>query len=70
MILVTQDIDEAIFLGDRVVVLSRKPGTVKKIVSVDLPRPRDGSSYEFIRIRKEIFVEFFTEAEKPFAYEI
>jgi ABC-type nitrate/sulfonate/bicarbonate transport system ATPase subunit len=41
MILVTHDIDEAIYLADRIVILSSRPGTIKRVVQVDLPRPRD-----------------------------
>lgn len=70
MILVTHDIDEAVYLGDRVVVLSSRPGRIKKIIPVDLSRPRDRSSYDFTRIKSQIYDEFFTKMENPFSYNI
>jgi sulfonate transport system ATP-binding protein len=59
MILVTHDIDEAIYLGDRIIVMSPRPGTIKKTLYIDAPRPRDRNSEYFSRIRREIFMEFF-----------
>ena len=61
VILVTHDIDEAVFLGDRVCVMSNRPGTFKKILSIPLNRPRDRNSLEFSKLRKEIYDEFFTQ---------
>ena len=46
-----------------IVVLSSRPGTVRKVISVDLPRPRDRSGRQFIQIRKEIYKEFFASAD-------
>ena len=70
MILVTHDIDEAIYLGDRVVIMSDHPGTIKRIIPVELPRPRDRGSFEFTQVRSAIYAEFFRREDKPFTYEI
>ncbi|MGA7720867.1 MAG: ABC transporter ATP-binding protein [Ignavibacteriaceae bacterium] len=70
IILVTHDIDEAVFLSDRVLIMSNRPGTIHRNYSIDLARPRDRNSYEFVEYRRKIYNEFFAEAEKTFAYEI
>lgn len=59
LILVTHDIDEALYMGDRVVVMSSKPGVVQKIVDVDLGRPHDRTSADFAVLRRKVFDEFF-----------
>jgi sulfonate transport system ATP-binding protein len=59
MILVTHDIDEAIYLGDNILIMSKRPGTIQKTLSVDTPRPRDRNSEYFSKYRKEIFLQFF-----------
>lgn len=64
MIMVTHDIEEAVYLSDRIVVLTSRPGKIKEIVKVDLPYPRDRNSLEFVKIRKHIFDLFFEEAAK------
>lgn len=54
IIFVTNNIEEAVYLGDRIVLLSECPATVKKIYDIDLPRPRDTIDPKFLTIRKEI----------------
>lgn len=46
IIFVTHDVDEAVTLADRIIVLSPRPGRIKEIVAIDLQRPRDGESHE------------------------
>lgn len=54
MIMVTHDVDEAIYLSDRIVVMSPRPGRITKILNVPFSRPRARSSNEFLRCRGEI----------------
>lgn len=54
MILITHDIEEAVFLGDRVVVMSTRPAEISAIFPISLGRSRDRSSSEFVTIRKQI----------------
>lgn len=54
IVFVTHGIEESIYLADRVVVMTYRPGTVKRIVAVDLPRPRDPASPEFNALKREI----------------
>lgn len=70
MILVTHDIDEAVYLADRIVVMTSRPGTIKRVVNVELAEPRNRNNNEFISIRKSIFSEFFTEQQIDLEYVI
>ena len=54
VIFVTNNIEEAVYLGDRIVLLTESPATIKKIYEVNLPKPRDIISPEFLALRKEI----------------
>jgi sulfonate transport system ATP-binding protein len=54
VIFVTHNIEEAVYLADRILVLSNKPTTVKGNIMVDLPRPRDYIAPEFMALREEV----------------
>ena len=54
VLFVTHNIEEAVYVAERVLVLSNKPTHVKSEIVVNLPRPRDTLSDDFIRIRKEV----------------
>ena len=54
MLLVTHDIDEAIYMSDRIVIMTQRPGRIERIIPVNLSRPRDRSSTEFLQLRGEI----------------
>ena len=58
MVLVTHDLEEAIFLADRVLVLPKEKGSTPRIITIDLPRPRDRSEGRFVAMRKRLMAEF------------
>ena len=67
VVFVTHSVDEAIYLSDRVTVLTARPGTVKAIVRIDLPRPRDATSDAFNTYRRDITQLIEVELRKVFA---
>lgn len=68
MILVTHDIDEAIFLSNRVIIMSERPGTIKDIIKINLGYPRDRSQYSFLEIRRKILTHFLENKDYPIEY--
>ena len=67
---VTSEVEESIYLADRVIVLSTSPAVVKDVIEIDLPRPRDVSmlsSTRFGEIHRRILRSLFEEVSKVFA---
>jgi ABC-type nitrate/sulfonate/bicarbonate transport system ATPase subunit len=54
MLLVTHDIDEAIYMSDRILVMTPAPGRIDRKIEIDLARPRDRTSEAFVRLRGQI----------------
>ncbi|PYL15882.1 MAG: ABC transporter ATP-binding protein, partial [Verrucomicrobia bacterium] len=51
MLLVTHDIDEAIYMSDRIMIMTPRPGRIERTISIALDRPRQRSSEDFLRLR-------------------
>jgi len=64
IVFVTHSVDEAVYLADRIAILTARPGTLKKMIDVSLPRPRDRVGKEFFEIRKSILHEVEIEVEQ------
>lgn len=58
IIFVTHDIEEAVFLADRIIIMTPGPGKIKSIIHVPIRRKRDRTSEEFLKIRDQVFTEF------------
>jgi ABC-type nitrate/sulfonate/bicarbonate transport system ATPase subunit len=54
MLLVTHDIDEAIYMSDRILIMTQRPGRIERTIPIVLDRPRDRSSSDFFRLRGDI----------------
>ena len=57
ILFVTHDIEESVQLADRVVVMSTRPASIRRIVEIDIPHPRDISSRRYLQLRDSIFEE-------------
>lgn len=67
---ITHDLEEAIFLGSKVYIMTTRPAKIKTVLNVDIPRPRDFrvlSSASYIRLKKECIEAVHEEALKAFA---
>lgn len=65
MILVTHDVDEAIYLSDRIVIMTPRPGKISEILDINLPHPRHRGGAEFLAIRRRILEKFSLASASP-----
>lgn len=68
IIFVTHDIEEAVFLADRIVIMTPSPGKVKSVIDVPLTRKRDRTGSDFLKIRDRVFAEFELKASDKTEY--
>jgi ABC-type nitrate/sulfonate/bicarbonate transport system ATPase subunit len=65
LVIVTHDIDEAVAMADRVLIMSQNPGRIVGEMKVDLPFPRDRNRAEFTALREQLMGAFRTSSEAP-----
>jgi ABC-type nitrate/sulfonate/bicarbonate transport system ATPase subunit len=69
MVLVTHDVDEAIYLSDRIVIMTPRPGKIQEIIKVEIGRPRNRNHPDFFRIRSRILeIMHFAQEENTLSY--
>lgn len=69
MVMVTHDIDEAVYLGDRIVVMSARPGEIKEIITTDPVESKKRNSALFASYKKRIYDYFFEDSDEEYEVE-
>ncbi len=67
MILVTHDIDEALYLSDRIVIMTPRPGRISEVIDVDMYHPRNRNGHDYVHLRQKLLEKFnlATEVKDP-----
>jgi NitT/TauT family transport system ATP-binding protein len=69
VVFVTHSVPEAITLADRIVVMTARPGRIRRMTAIDLPHPRESASDRFREYERELYAELDEELAKSFAVE-
>ena len=56
ILFITHSVDEAIYLADKIMVMSRRPGKIKEIINVEMPRPRNRADVEYAKMSNDILM--------------
>lgn len=64
VVYVTHSVEEALFFGDRVVMMSANPGVIKSVFKIDFPRPRHIDTPQFVKLRHDILSDLRVEVER------
>ncbi len=65
MVLVTHDVDEAIYLSDRIVIMTPRPGKISEILTIKIPHPRNRGGEEFLSVRRDILEKLHFASARP-----
>jgi NitT/TauT family transport system ATP-binding protein/sulfonate transport system ATP-binding protein len=69
MVLVTHDVDEAVYLSDRIAIMTPRPGKIQEIIDVPIGRPRSRNHPDFFRLRSRILEKLhFAKENEPLNY--
>ena len=63
MVLVTHDVDEALYLSDKIVIMTKRPGKISEIIDLNISRPRNRASEEFSIYRSKILKKLHLASE-------